>query len=173
MRRFHVTRQRPVTEIKAMRLLTTAAEINAELMRLLRACSSCQIAVAWASVGFKAFDLLAKNAKKIERMVIGTHFYQTHPDFIERFLTHPNVRFLMNPDGIFHRPERTGRRRFGGCTFRKGRGPKPVLWESRPKRATRWLNSSVLRLQDQRNRGKRRMTGYCSSRHYFAPLRRK
>jgi hypothetical protein len=85
-----------------MRVLTTAAEVNAELTRLLRACSSCQVAVAWASVGFKAFDLLAKNAEKIERMVVGTHFYQTHPDFIERFLGHPNVRFVLNPDGVFH-----------------------------------------------------------------------
>jgi hypothetical protein len=41
---------------------------RAELIRLLRACSSCHVAVAWASVGFKAFDLLAKNANKIERM---------------------------------------------------------------------------------------------------------
>jgi HKD family nuclease len=85
-----------------MRVLTTAAEVSAELARLLRACSSCQVAVAWASVGFKAFDLLTKNAKKIERMVVGTHFYQTHPDFIERFLSHPNVRFVLNPDGVFH-----------------------------------------------------------------------
>jgi hypothetical protein len=53
-------------------------------------------------VGFKAFDLLATNAKKIERMVVGTHFYQTHPDFIESFLIHPNVRFVLNPDGVFH-----------------------------------------------------------------------
>ena len=86
----------------AMRVLTTAAEVNAELIRLLRACSSCQVAVAWASVGFKAFDLLAKYATKIERMVVGTHFYQTHPDFIKKFLTYPNVRFVLNPDGVFH-----------------------------------------------------------------------
>jgi HKD family nuclease len=85
-----------------MRVLTTAAEVNAELIRLLRTCSSCQVAVAWASVGFKAFDLLAKYATKIEKMVVGTHFYQTHPDFIERFLTHPNFRFVLNPDGVFH-----------------------------------------------------------------------
>src|SRR5437870_3840781 len=85
-----------------MKMLTTTAEVNAELICLIRACSSCQVAVAWASVGFKAFDLLAKNAKKIERMVVGIHFYQTHPDFIETFLTHPNIRFVLNPDGVFH-----------------------------------------------------------------------
>jgi HKD family nuclease len=85
-----------------MRVLTTAAEVNAELMRLLRDCSWCQVAVAWASVGFKAFDLLANSAKKTEKMVVGTHFYQTHPDFIKRFLTYSNVRFVLNPDGVFH-----------------------------------------------------------------------
>lgn len=85
-----------------MRVLTSAAEINGELIRLIRQCSSCQVAVAWASVGFKAFELLAKNAKKIERMIVGTHFYQTHPKFIEMFRTHPHVRFLMNTDSLFH-----------------------------------------------------------------------
>lgn len=85
-----------------MRVLTRAADVSEELIRLLRVCSSCQVAVAWASVDFKAFDLLAKNANKIEMMVVGTHFYQTHPDFIERFLNHPNVRFMLNPDSLFH-----------------------------------------------------------------------
>lgn len=85
-----------------MKLLATATQINSELARLLRECSSCQVAVAWASVGFEAFDLLVKHGDKIERMVVGTHFYQTHPAFIERFLTHPNVRFVVNTDGVFH-----------------------------------------------------------------------
>jgi HKD family nuclease len=85
-----------------MRVLMTAADVSSELIRLLGFCSSCHVAVAWASVGFKAFDLLAKQDKKIERMVVGTHFYQTHPDFIERFLSHPNVRFVLNPDSLFH-----------------------------------------------------------------------
>jgi HKD family nuclease len=85
-----------------MRVLSTAAEINDELTRLIGHCTSCQVAVAWASVGFKAFNALARNATKIEKMVVGTHFYQTHPDFIENFLTHPNVRFVMNTDGVFH-----------------------------------------------------------------------
>jgi hypothetical protein len=86
-----------------MRILTTASGINNELVRLIRECSSCQIAVAWASVGFEAFHLLAKDHQKIRRMVVGTHFYQTHPQFIEMFLTNPSVRFVLNPDGVFHR----------------------------------------------------------------------
>jgi HKD family nuclease len=88
-----------------MRVLTTAAEINEELMRLIEECSSCQMAVAWASVGFKAFRLLENNALKIERMVVGTQFYQTDPQFIETFLTHPATRFVLQKDNkgrVFH-----------------------------------------------------------------------
>lgn len=85
-----------------MRILGTGTEINLELTRLLRDSSSCQIAVAWASIGFEAFDLLVKNSIKIERMVVGTHFYQTHPKFIEKFRTHPKVRFVTETTGVFH-----------------------------------------------------------------------
>lgn len=86
-----------------MRPLITTAQINAELRRLLRDCISCQIAVAWAGTGFDAFDTLVRNRRKIERMVIGTHFYQTDPRFIEEFMSQPEVvRFRLNPDGVFH-----------------------------------------------------------------------
>src|SRR5207302_1326759 len=82
--------------------LATATEINRELTRLIRTCTSCQIAVAWASAHFETFNLLSKNREKITRMVVGTHFHQTHPGFIEEFLTHTDVRFVLNPDGVFH-----------------------------------------------------------------------
>ncbi len=85
-----------------MKILANAPEINQEFTRLIRKCSSCQIAVAWASVGFDAHALLAANSSKIERMVVGTHFYQTHPKFIKAFLGSENVRFRLNPDGVFH-----------------------------------------------------------------------
>lgn len=71
-------------------------------MRLIDECASCRIAVAWASVGFDAFDTLLANASKLARMVVGTHFYQTHPKFIEACLSNANVRFVLNPDGVFH-----------------------------------------------------------------------
>ena len=85
-----------------MKVLTTTAQVNKEISRLIRECSSCQIAVAWASVRFDAFDLLAKFNHKIEKMVVGTHFFQTHPDFIKTFQTHPKVRFVKRTDGVFH-----------------------------------------------------------------------
>ena len=85
-----------------MKILTTAYEINREITRLFTECSSCQIAVAWATTGFKSFRLLKKHKAKIERMIVGTHFYQTHPDFIEAFITHKNVHFITATDGVFH-----------------------------------------------------------------------
>jgi hypothetical protein len=58
--------------------------------------------VAWASVGFTLFDDLQNYSNRIKQLVVGTHFYQTHPEFIKIFHTHPNVRFIMSRDGVFH-----------------------------------------------------------------------
>jgi len=85
-----------------MKLLTTTDAINKELKRLLRECVKCQIAVAWASVGFEAFALLNEHCGKIGRMVVGTHFFQTHPLFIASFREHPRVRFMTTTDELFH-----------------------------------------------------------------------
>jgi HKD family nuclease len=86
-----------------MKLLTTAAGINEELLRLIKVCSSCYIAVAWASVGFPVFDLLKTVKRKIKRMIVGTHFCQTRPEFIEEFLDdHLKVGFILQSDHLFH-----------------------------------------------------------------------
>jgi HKD family nuclease len=86
-----------------MKLLTTASDVAKEIQRLLRQCSSVQAAVAWAGVGFHACDLLLKHRRKIEKLVVGTEFYQTHPDFIEQFIDDPRVRFVLDEGpGVFH-----------------------------------------------------------------------
>lgn len=87
---------------RTMKILTNTTEIHCEIVRLIEECTSCHIAVAWASSGFKASDLLLKHKAKIGRMIVGTHFYQTDPQFIEDFLEHPNVRFIWKTDGVFH-----------------------------------------------------------------------
>ncbi len=69
-----------------MRVLGTAEEINSELLRHLATCTSCRIAVAWASAGFPAFDRQVESRRTVERMVVGTHFNQTHPEFMAAFL---------------------------------------------------------------------------------------
>ncbi len=57
---------------------------------------------AWAGVGSEPFDQLNLYSKRIKQIVVGLHFYQTHPDFIARFLSHEGVRFIKQPAGTFH-----------------------------------------------------------------------
>src|SRR5262245_51723714 len=86
----------------SMRFLQDASSIDTELRRLLRQFQSFRWAIAWASTSFEAYELLRRRRDSIRRMVVGIHFYQTHPDFIAEFLEHEEVRFQMNPDGVFH-----------------------------------------------------------------------
>ncbi len=58
--------------------------------------------MAWASVGFSEYEALVDAEQKIGRVVIGTHFYQTHPEFIEKFSSDTRVRFVMDHSGVFH-----------------------------------------------------------------------
>jgi len=40
--------------------------------------------------------------KKIRQAVIGTHFYQTHPDVLDTFVNSNIVKFMLQPSGVFH-----------------------------------------------------------------------
>lgn len=35
-------------------------------------------------------------------MIVGTHFYQTHPNFMEHFVNSKQVKFILKTDGIYH-----------------------------------------------------------------------
>jgi len=59
-------------------------------------------AVAWASVGTEVFEVIKNNRKKIRQAVIGTHFYQTHPKVLASFVDSKNVKFMLQPQGVFH-----------------------------------------------------------------------
>lgn len=58
--------------------------------------------MAWASTEFTCCNTLLGNRGKIAHAIIGIHFYQTHPDFMETFLDDDRVRFVLNPQGLFH-----------------------------------------------------------------------
>ena len=64
-----------------------------------------EIAVAWAgnpkdSMVAKA---LKKYEKKISKMVVGLHFYQTSPTFIKQYLSNEKVRYMVDDtSGVFH-----------------------------------------------------------------------
>lgn len=85
-----------------MTLLTTPNEIETTICNLVKTYTSISFASAWASTSSKAFPLLLKHANKINKVVVGIHFYQTHPNFIKEFIDNEKVKFKTNPNGIFH-----------------------------------------------------------------------
>jgi hypothetical protein len=67
-----------------MRLLTTPLSLNRAFTQQLNRHKSASFAVAWASHGFSGYTQLLKHEEKIKQGVVGLHFYQTHPSFIEQ-----------------------------------------------------------------------------------------
>lgn len=61
-------------------------------------------AVAWAGkpADFDIIKLLDKYSNRIEEIVIGTHFCQTSPEFIEKYLHNRKIRYCKNSEGVFH-----------------------------------------------------------------------
>lgn len=57
-------------------------------------------AVAWASLSDKTQAIFNKN--KIEKAVIGTHFYQTDPEVLKAFIECDKCRFVFESSGVFH-----------------------------------------------------------------------
>ncbi len=59
-------------------------------------------AVAWASAEFSLYEALLEHQSRISQIVVGTHFYQTHPDFLRALAGHRGVRFILQTNGVFH-----------------------------------------------------------------------
>lgn len=85
-----------------MKLITTNAELRGNLSRLIKAYPHVAFAVAWATAGTDIFESLSANRARIHKAVIGTHFYQTHPDVLDTFTESNEVRFILQPKGVFH-----------------------------------------------------------------------
>lgn len=87
-----------------MRFISNSKELVETFKSLARQYSHYKWAVAWAGKeqGFDIASVLDKNISKMERMVVGLHFYQTDPDFIEHHMSYDSIRFIMKTDGIFH-----------------------------------------------------------------------
>lgn len=85
-----------------MKLITTNAALKANLARLINKYENISFAVAWASAGTEVFKELSANRNCIHKAVIGTHFYQTHPDVLDAFIGSNDVRFILQPRGVFH-----------------------------------------------------------------------
>jgi len=86
-----------------MKLITKNADIEKNLFRLINKYQNIAFAVAWASNGTRVFESLCNNRRNcIRKAVIGTHFYQTHPDVLESFIESKTVKFIFQKKGVFH-----------------------------------------------------------------------
>lgn len=85
-----------------MKLLTTASAFDTEFLRLINKYNEFYWVTAWAGINSKQFNELLKRKESIEKITVGLHFFQTHPDFIEAFLNNEKVRFIKQPSGVFH-----------------------------------------------------------------------
>lgn len=85
-----------------MKLISTNSELRKQFKRLIEKYPHISIATAWASADTDAFRALVSNEAKIVKAVIGTHFYQTHPDVLDQFTGSKKVKFILQPDGVFH-----------------------------------------------------------------------
>ena len=85
-----------------MKLITSNKRFESLLSKLINKYDNIHISVAWASAKTDAFKALLKNKKKLTLTTIGTHFYQTDPDVLDTFIDNDNVRFITQPNGVFH-----------------------------------------------------------------------
>lgn len=87
-----------------MKYIVESKTLRKEFYRLCEEYRHYMWSVAWAGNvnKFELVDILERNASKIEKFVVGLHFYQTHPSFIESFMDKKGVRFAMQSDGTFH-----------------------------------------------------------------------
>jgi hypothetical protein len=85
-----------------MKLIYSASELEKEFIRLLKRYKAFYWTTAWAGVNSPVYKELCNQEAKISKLVVGIHFYQTHPDFIEGFLKEKKVKFIKQPEGTFH-----------------------------------------------------------------------
>lgn len=84
-----------------MKLLTKSKEIEKAFKQLINNYSEFYWGTAWAGVDFICFEELKKNKAKIKKIIVGTSFDHTHPEFIREFQRNRSVRF--NREGeLFH-----------------------------------------------------------------------
>lgn len=79
----------------------TDRELGARLAVLAKDCDAMEWAVAWAQpneVGAAA----RRYQRKFTRLVIGTHFYQTSPEFLAYFEHLPAARMMLPTGATFH-----------------------------------------------------------------------
>lgn len=85
-----------------MKLISTNKALRTNLIRLIKAYPNISFGTAWASAGTDVFKSLVEAKEKIRTGVIGIHFYQTDPDVLDEFVGSELVKFVLQPQGVFH-----------------------------------------------------------------------
>ena len=85
-----------------MKLITANNILRGNLSRLVKGYPNLAFAVAWASANTSIFEQIINTKSQIQKAVIGTHFWQTHPNVLDAFVDSQNVRFMLQPKGVFH-----------------------------------------------------------------------
>jgi HKD family nuclease len=85
-----------------MKLIISPKNLKTTFQRLMNDYNEYHWSIAWASSSNPFFEDLKKYEDKIQQLVVGLHFYQTHPDFIEELMDNENVRFIEQVNGTFH-----------------------------------------------------------------------
>jgi hypothetical protein len=85
-----------------MKLIINQTDLEKEFKRLTKQYQTFYWATAWAGINSKPFEDLITYESKIKQVVVGIHFYQTHPDFIFTFIKNKNVHYILQPEGTFH-----------------------------------------------------------------------
>lgn len=83
-----------------MQLLRSGNEVNKCFAALAKKHTTLSFATAWASAKIKAFHAMRK--LNIVSSVVGTHFFQTDPDFLKAFIDSDSVKCIVSPEGVFH-----------------------------------------------------------------------
>ena len=85
-----------------MENITDKNSLERHLLRCIDRHDQVSFATAWASAGTRVFAALKEGADRINLGVVGIHFSQTDPDFMDAFVGAENVRFVLSPSGVFH-----------------------------------------------------------------------
>ncbi|MBN2833584.1 MAG: phospholipase D family protein, partial [Candidatus Delongbacteria bacterium] len=85
-----------------MKVIFEAKDLVKEFKRLMKSYNEFYWSTAWAGIDSLVYKDLILNKHKIKKIVVGIHFFQTHPDFILEFLDNNKVKYVKQPNGTFH-----------------------------------------------------------------------
>jgi HKD family nuclease len=87
-----------------MQLISNSEKIGKKLSQCIEKYQEYYILTAWASGNNDTFKALLENKSNIKKMVVGTQFYQTNPNFIKSFINSEKVKFMLDnkQQGIYH-----------------------------------------------------------------------